>query len=192
MRQKFPLEKPICARANLKERSFRMRQSEIAYHEAGHAVIAAVLGILRNDDVISVVSDNNGEYGYVTVWKRAYDFNRRSAGYIRKRVLSIYAGPAVSKKLNPRLNLFQEGGLMESDMVFAEYLMRFCAPTSCQSIGDSVFESFKEQMWKEAQDLISSRWADIAVVAKALLKWKTLNGDEVKMKVQHTGKKPKI
>lgn len=86
-----------------------MKEAEIAYHEAGHAVIAAVLGILRNDDVISIVSDSSGEYGYVTVWKRAYDFNRRSGGYIRKRVLSIYAGPAVSKKLKPRLNLLQEG-----------------------------------------------------------------------------------
>lgn len=79
-------------------------------------------------------------------------------------------------------------------MVFAEYLMRFCAPTSCQSNGDSVFESFKERTWKEAQDLISSRWSNITVVAKALLKRKTLNGEEVKkmIKVQGMRKKLKI
>ena len=156
-----------------------MKRKWIAYHEAGHAVVAAVLDLLRNDTVVSIVSDVRGEDGFVTVPKKAFDFKKRSPRYIRKMILSYYAGPAVSKKLWPQINLFEEGGAFESDMVFAEHLMRYCAPPSCEWIGDSVFQSFKERMWKKAQSLVASRWTDIRSVANALLERKTLTGDEV-------------
>jgi|GraSoiStandDraft_29_1057270.scaffolds.fasta_scaffold1220379_2 hypothetical protein len=65
-------------------------------------------------------------------------------------------------------------------MLFAEHPMSYCAPPTCQWIGDPVFESFKEGMWKEAQSLIENRWAAIRAVAEALIDRQMLTGDEVR------------
>ncbi len=42
----------------------------VAYHEAGHATIAAVLGILRSDSTITIIPEKNGllnESGSVSI-----------------------------------------------------------------------------------------------------------------------------
>jgi ATP-dependent Zn protease len=151
-----------------------------AYHEAGHAVVSALRGILRNDSAITIVPDGKGEYGSVSFSKEAWNFECRSSRYIRKIILALYAGPAVTKKLCPRVNLLEEGGECESDMIFAEHLMGLCAPSSCEWIGDSVFQSFKARTWKRAVRIVESNWSAITVVAKELLKCGTVTGAEVK------------
>jgi ATP-dependent Zn protease len=85
-----------------------MKRKWTAYHEAGHSVAAAVLDILRSDIFVSIVPDGRGEYGFVT-GQKAFDFKKRSPRYIRKMILSYHAGPAVSKKLSPQINLFEGG-----------------------------------------------------------------------------------
>jgi hypothetical protein len=54
----------------------------------------------------SIAPDGRGEYGFVT-GQKAFDFKKRSPRYIRKMILSYHAGPAVSKKLSPQINLFE-------------------------------------------------------------------------------------
>ena len=151
-----------------------------AYHEAGHAVVSALLGILRNESVINIVPDGKGEYGSVSFSKEQWTFEGRSPRYIRKVILAHYAGPAVTKKLCPRVNLLEEGGEYESDMIFAEHLMRFCSPSSCEWIGDSAFQSFKKRAWKKAVATVELNWPAIEIVAKELLQRQTMIGTGIK------------
>lgn len=149
-----------------------------AYHEAGHAAVAALLGILRNASVITVASAVKGEGGFVWLSKRPC--KRWSARYKRKYILVLYAGPAVSKKLFPGVNLLEESGYYESDMVQAEHLMQFCAPGSWEWTGDLVFQSYKERMWSRAVAIVNANWQAICALAKELAKHKTLTGTMVK------------
>lgn len=87
-----------------------MQDLATAYHEAGHAVAAAVLDILDSTAAVSVVPNGKGEYGSVSFSKEAWDFEHRSTDHIRKTILVVYAGPAVTKKRFPRVNLFEERG----------------------------------------------------------------------------------
>ena len=153
----------------------------VAYHEAAHATIEARLGILRNDAIITIGSGSKGEYGSVSFSKRPCE--RWSARYKRKFILSLYAGPAASKKLVPGVNLFEEGGECESDMVLAQHLMQSCAPGSWESIHDPVFQSYRERKWRRAVALVNLNWCAIKAVAEELLKRQTMTGLEVKAKL---------
>jgi len=150
----------------------------VAYHEAGHAVVAAALGILRNDAIITIISSQKGERGSVSFSKRPSD--QWSARYKRRFILKLYAGPAVTAKLFPGVDLLEEGGKYESDMVFAEHLMQSCAPGSWESKGDPVFQSYKNRMWRRAVALVDLCWSDISRVAEELLKGKRMTGVMVK------------
>jgi hypothetical protein len=102
---------------------------QTAYHEAGHAVVAARLGILRMNSILTIIPDENGGvYGSLSFSKKkqgksfaellaeppsptlVHDSGKKwSERYTRKYIVVSYAGPAVSKKLNRRLDLYEEG-----------------------------------------------------------------------------------
>jgi hypothetical protein len=157
----------------------------IAYHEAGHAVIAAVLGILGDNSRVTIVPAERGkgffdEKGSVEFSKDTsnYAWKRWGVSYTRKAILAFYAGPAVSIKLDPSLDLFEEGGWYELDMILAEDF--------CKWIGDpAYYEGDKKlvletQNWKKAVALVESNWPSINALAEQLLKCQTMTGAEVK------------
>jgi hypothetical protein len=158
--------------------------SETAHHEAGHAVIAAVLGILRNNSIITITPDGKGEQGSVSFPGQALVHGtpwrlRCSAPHTRKHVLTNYAGPAVTLKINPDTDLRQEGGGYESDMIVAEYLMSFYAAPSTQ-----------KRTWEKAVALVELYWPSIQAVAAELLKRRTITGAEVKATLRASSTKP--
>jgi hypothetical protein len=160
----------------------KAQERGIAYHEAGHAVVAAMLGILPKKSGITIVPDKKGVLGSVSFSRNAgfHDSGKRwSPRYTRKIILAQYAGPAVSKKLVPGLDLLEEGGYCEGDMIFSEHLMRSCEIPSCEWIGDPAFTAFKERAWDEAVALVESNWSAIKAVAKALLERHALSGVQV-------------
>ena len=150
----------------------------VACHEAGHAAVAALLGILRNDSNITIVSALKGEHGSVSFSQRPCE--RWSTRYTHRYILALYAGPAVSKRLFPEVNLLEAGGDYESDMLQAEDLMQSCAPGSWEWTGDPVFQSYKARTWKRAVALVNSNWYAITAIAEELLKRKTMTGFMVK------------
>jgi len=151
----------------------------VACHEAGHAVIAAVLGILAPDTTITIVPDGSVagsvEFSPDTgedAWKRW------GVRYTRKAIVATYAGPAVSLKLDPGLDLFDENGWHDLDMVHADMF--------CEWIGDpALYEGDKKEIFetrnsKKAVSLVELNWLCIASVADELLKRRTMRGHEVK------------
>jgi hypothetical protein len=147
----------------------------VAYHEAGHAVVAALLGILRNDAIVTIASAVKGEHGSVSL--SPMPWTEWSARYSRKAVLALYGGPAVTKRLFPGVDLFKEGGYYEGDMVFAERLLRSCAPGQWEWTGDPIFQSHNVKMWRRAVALVNLNWSAIAAVANELLKRKMIGAD---------------
>jgi hypothetical protein len=119
-----------------------------------------------------------------------YAWQRWGKRYLRKVILTIYAGPAVSIKLDPNLNLLEQGGSCESDIIGAE---EYCA-----WIGDPHFSSddpynnklvFETKNWKKAVLLVELNWPSIVSVADKLLKDRNLTGKQVKVAIATLAKR---
>ena len=118
-------------------KSHDIRLWQIACHEAGHAVIAAILDILGDQSVVTIVPE-----GCVT---GSVEFSRDTSNnawkqwgmrYTRQAILASYAGPAVSIKLDHGLDLFEEGGWNELDMTGAQ---DFCRRSGSLAAPETVF-----------------------------------------------------
>jgi hypothetical protein len=169
----------------------RTRNYEVAIHEAGHTVIAAVLGILRSDSTITIIPEKNGllvESGSVTISKEAgfHDSGKPwSARYTRKVIFAFYAGPAVTQRLYPKRNLLEEGGDCELDMINATRLKGrlLLLPEYSWSFEEAALYP-KERTWKRAVALVESNWPSIKAVAENLLERGTIIGAEVKATIK--------
>jgi hypothetical protein len=147
-----------------------------AFHEAAHAVIAARLGILG--DSITIVPEGY-EQGSVEFSKDGNNdaWKQWPQRYIRKAILAHYAGPAASKKLEPSLDLFEEGGWYECDMIGAEDLCRWIGDPAYYQHDTSLVLQTKN--WQKAVELVQQNWPNILSVAVELIKRKTMLRHEV-------------
>ncbi len=157
-----------------------MKAEAIALHEAGHAVIAAKLGILGAESQITVCKDGSVE-GSVEFSKDGNDlaWQSWSHDYTRKAVLAFLAGSVVSTKLEPGLDLLEEGGFYELDMLRADELATWLGEPPL--IGDPPRTGFHKHhsMWREAVALVELNWSRIEAVAGELLKQRTMHGRDV-------------
>jgi len=153
----------------------------VAFHEAGHAAIAACLGILGNDSKITVTGKGY-EQGFVTLSKDG-DWRKWPAHYIRKAILSTYAGPAVSFTLDPNLDLFEEGGWFEMDMIGAQNMCQWIdrTYTGLTEVPSSLRQQrvFKTRYWKQSAALVRRNWLTVEHLAGELIKRKTMMGKDV-------------
>jgi len=151
-----------------------------ACHEAAHAVAAAALGILGGKITIA---REGIVFGSVEFSKDGdnHAWKRWGVRYTRKAIVASYAGPAASIKLEPGLDLFEEGGLFEGDMNSANQL--------CEWIGDPAYPVYEPAVrnliletrsWKKAVTLVEQNWSTITAVADKLIEQKTMSGHEVR------------
>jgi hypothetical protein len=156
-----------------------------ACHEAGHTVVLALLGILRNDLVVSVIPISKYELGSVSISKREgfHDSGKKwDARYVRKLIIARFAGPAVSIKLNPHIDLLDPLDYCELDMQNAAMLKASLYPNnSVVSDPEYVRLYAQERTWKKAVALVGANWKSITAIAKELIKRGTMKGVEVKM-----------
>lgn len=164
-----------------------------ACHEAGHAVVSDVLGVLGNDSTITISRDSSvhgsvefSEEGDNDVWKQW------KPSYIRKAVVAFFAGPAVTIKLDPGVNLAEEGGLYELDILRARSMAEWlCDPFFSDHEGDPNQWLFLDSdLWKEAVALVEQHWSSITSAASELIRHRTLKGKRVKALIQICSKGP--
>ena len=161
------------------KRAFKVK---VAFHEAGHAVISTVLGILGDDSRITIVRKRFVE-GSVEFSKDANNgaWKKWGVRYTRKVILATYAGPAVSIKLEPGLDLFEEGGWYEFDMTGAHDFCHWISDTSFLYDETDKKTILDTKNWKKAVSLVEQNWPAIKSVADELLSRQTMSGHEVKV-----------
>jgi hypothetical protein len=152
-----------------------------ACHEAAHAVIAALLGVLGDNSRITIEEEGLLE-GSVEFSKDGNNdaWKKWGVRYSRTAIRAFYAGPAASIKLEPCLDVFEEGEGCEFDMCWAKDV--------CSWIGDPAYTTyepdknlvFETRNWKQAVALVEENWPTITSVADELIKQKTMRGHEVK------------
>jgi ATP-dependent Zn protease len=145
-----------------------MRRRSIAYHEAGHAVVAHRLGV--EVEHVTIVPDHTSRGHFV----HADLFCARGLGSDRanlERAIAIYlAGPLAQARLLRRLDR-RRGGRQDYDC--ASGLARYLAGAA----GEREFLRYQE---RRTHALVEHYWNEIELVAQALIKRDQLSGPEVK------------
>lgn len=145
----------------------RRKLARVAHHEAGHFV-ATIVGDLPAYG-ISIVPDgdslgrNDGEYVAWWVGRR-----KPSVGLVRRQIISLFAGYAASKRFDPK---------------FRDQSARAEAADDFQKAREIIWLARKseEELMRQTQELVESRWSKIQLVARALLKKKSLGADEAEL-----------
>ena len=131
--------------------------ADVAYHEAGHAVISYRLDFYLGSATI-VPDHHQGTEGSQS-GESTWPDGSRDADYI----VSLYAGGAAQRRFNPAA----EGkGCGQDDEKAGELL---------QSHPDLN----EERLRKRSHELVAKHWPEIEAVARALLDERTLSGDDI-------------
>lgn len=156
-----------------------MKERDVAYHEAAHAVAAAFLGILADGSVITIKADGavlgSAEFSNNAIenaWKNW------PKPYTRKAILAFYAGPAATMRSNPGINIFEEGGFCELDMIRANELSQWIGEPAYLTHGRDLVLATSN--WKKTVKLVAWLWPAISNTAELLIKKKKILGRDVK------------
>jgi len=157
-----------------------MKKQTIAYHEAGHAVVAHRLGY--RVDGVSIVPKEASE----ARTKLPNPMRRKDAELDRHRIwvehaaIIALAGPLTQKRHSPHSN-WRSGG-----SGYGKFLTKGADFQVVSNLIDRVHGEGKvaQTFWRyleaQAQRLVDINWPAIERVARALLEHGTLSGDEIR------------
>ena len=149
----------------------------VAYHEAGHAVIAARFGLLHKKGV-TIIPEKNISSGRVQsrmgrgVGVISYTSSGQAQLLAERHVMMCMAGIEAQRRHNPRS---VRSWHFESDRDQAiDWLGTICDFSSDQ------FAAYWKLLRLRTRDLVQSEWWRIEAVAARLLVSKALTGDQVR------------
>jgi ATP-dependent Zn protease len=166
------------SKSRARNRSSLRELEQTAYHEAGHAVAALHFGFIP--DKVTIVKTDTA-LGHVEqrglVLYQDYADRRHLQRMVSESIVCCYAGYEAERRFDPNT----DGASSEKDFRDAFNLPRYyeVPPRYCSMVGDEVYMEYLERRQRQAQRLVRERWACIAHVAWALLRHKTLSGEEV-------------
>jgi ATP-dependent Zn protease len=153
----------------------RQDMNEVAYHEAGHAVIAWVLG--RRFKYVTIIPElEDGSLGHVMYGNLSKNFNPEIDEYdktrriLEKEILLSFAGVLAGKKFKGRHNFV--GARSDRDIAF-DYAIRICNSNIEET------KKYVDWLWVRCRNMVDSNWEDIQTVARALMENKRLTYKEV-------------
>jgi hypothetical protein len=149
----------------------------VAYHEAGHAVIARALGL--EVDCVTIIPDLDLDTAGLCTrdWATAgfYDDLATQLSAIEKDVVVSLASSAAECLYLGLSNL--ERALSGSDLKMAEHLMKLALERSGRD--HSEYDQLFGQFSTETEILVGDHWSAIERVANGLLEFFTLNATDV-------------
>jgi ATP-dependent Zn protease len=145
-----------------------MRRRSIAYHEAGHAVVAYRLGIEVEHVTIVPDHDSRGHFVHADLFCAPGCGSDRAN--LERAIKISLAGPLAQARLLRRLDR-RRGGRQDYDC--ASGLARYLAG----SAGEREFLRYQE---RRTHALVDHFWNEIELVAQALIERDQLSGAEVK------------
>ena len=146
-----------------------------AYHEAGHAVIARVLGLPCGR--VTIVGADEDELGHAVVgdpirtWERG-DGPRRPL--VEASCISLYAGVEAERVI---LGQQDSGDDFDSDK--ATSLIKIIGVRGASYVGDDVWDRYEARLRRRSNELVRIHQRQIERVAKALQERGTLESEEV-------------
>ena len=146
-----------------------------AVHEAGHAVIARVLGLPCGK--VTIIGDDERELGHAIVadpirsWERG-DGPRRPL--IEKSCIALYSGAQAA-----HIILGDKDQDDELDCYKATSLLKLVGVRHARFVGDDTWERFEQRLRQRARALVVRHRSKILRVADALITRRTLTGEEV-------------
>jgi ATP-dependent Zn protease len=158
----------------------RQRRVRTAYHEAGHAVAALMLGLPLEE--VSITMD--GEHGLVggthcrprlahldpdTHWGRV---SPEDAGQLRAAIMVSCAGPLAEARCTGRFTWRCGEGDRETAMEYARYMRH----------DPAAFQAYLDAIFRQTAELINATrtWPLVEAVAQALLERGRLDGPEAR------------
>jgi ATP-dependent Zn protease len=159
----------------------RTRSTELektAYHEAGHAVLAVLLGVGLKAAGVSIVPhepDREGMNKVPSLGHCAVDMNDSVKMF--QFVSICLAGHVAQNLFRPRSSHWLELGGRGSDFYRAVTVLE--ASRKSKSIEDGRWtDSYIRIVQKETKKLLRKQWHAVQTLASALLERKTLTGQE--------------
>lgn len=155
----------------------------MAYHEAGHAILALYFHTANDSDLIVVNDKPSGreagstEHPGISRFETGTPERKKLARDLIVMTLAGYESAAAAS----RRNLCQKpGGGDVSDRFDAMVLLQDCPPRGYRRIGDAKCERKMDRLRAEARRLVKRLWPKIRSAAHALLANGSLTFSEVK------------
>lgn len=150
----------------------------VAYHEAGHAVIASRFGLLRKKGASIVPEKNSSGRVHPRAGRGVdgYTLSGQAQLLAERHVMICMAGIEAQRRHNPRS---VRSWHFESDRDQAiDWLGTICAFNSDQ------FAAYWKLLQIRTRDMVQAHWWRIDAVAARLLVSKTLTGEQVLEAIQ--------
>jgi ATP-dependent Zn protease len=147
-----------------------------AIHEAGHAVIARVLG-LSSGSVTIKPSDDGEELGHAVVGDPVRDWQRGEGPrrpLMEDHVVTLYAGGEAEREILASAVVGDGPDFNKARSCICQFGVR-----GATFVGDEVWEKYEERLRKRAALLVQRHRKKIERVAQALVERGILTFDEV-------------
>jgi ATP-dependent Zn protease len=152
-----------------------MSRQATAVHEAGHAVIGRVLGMVCGE--ATIVPDNADEMGHAHPenplhrWKRGDGSRKQLADDF---CISLYAGAEAEKLI---LGGEDVGDGVDNER--ATHCLCALGIPGAAFVGDDAWERYEDRLHQKAATLVRAHRSKIEIVAGALLQRGTLSSEEI-------------
>lgn len=154
----------------------RTSPASTAHHEAGHAVVAVVLGITIKQVSIAPNEESLGNCIHPDVCQFGYRgaYSRRRIA--RDCIIVSYAGVEAEKifdsKAEEWCSLEDEGNAFNLSREFS------VLPRGCRCVGDEAHLEFLAKLQSEARRLVRKHWPAVEALADALIQKQRVSGEE--------------
>ena len=156
-----------------------MKRSSIslAYHEAGHAVVAIAEGLHVESVSIRRGAEELSDSKSFFVYGYHFRNGQEQKMIARSCILGMLAGLAAEKLYSPETS--EPSSQDDFNQAF-ELSRKFAVlPRSARCIGDDAHMAYLKRLQNEAARLVRKNWTAVVAVAETLLEKKTVNAEEL-------------